>query len=78
MAQKYNLQALLDLKGQAGNFPVPVERGIMAKLRTARLNLAYALVKSGRKQEALRAVLPSLVETPGWASYRNILSILIG
>jgi hypothetical protein len=78
MAQKYNLQALLDLKGQAGNFPVPVERGLMAKLRTGRLNFAYALVKAGRRSEALRTVLPSLLETPGWASYRNILSILIG
>ena len=77
-AQEYNLQALLDLKHLADDFPVPVKRGLMTRLRTGRLNLAYALVKSGRKREALGAVLPSLVETPGWASYRNILSILIG
>ena len=78
LAQQYNLQALLDLKHLSGNFPASVERGLMAKLRTGRLNLAYALVKVGRRRDALRAVLPSLVETPGWASYRNILSILIG
>jgi len=77
-AQEYNLQALLDLKQLAGNFPTAVKRGLMTRLRTGRLNLAYALVKSGRRREALGAVLPSLVETPGWASYRNILSILIG
>ncbi|HEB85641.1 MAG TPA: glycosyltransferase [Gammaproteobacteria bacterium] len=77
-AQEYNLQALLDLKHLADDFPVPVKRAVMARLRTGRLNLAYALVKSGRKREALGTVLPSLVETPGWASYRNILSILIG
>ena len=78
LAQQYNLQALLDLKHLSGNFPASVERGLMAKLRSGRLNLAYALVKVGRRRDALRAVLPSLVETPGWASYRNILSILIG
>ena len=77
-AQQYSLQTLLDLKHQADNFPATVKRGLMARLRTGRLNLAYSLVKSGRKREALGAVLPSLLETPGWASYRNILSILIG
>jgi glycosyltransferase involved in cell wall biosynthesis len=77
-AQEYNLQALLDLKQLADDFPATVKRGLMTRLRTGRLNLAYALVKSGRKRDALGAVLPSLFETPGWASYRNIMSILIG
>jgi glycosyltransferase involved in cell wall biosynthesis len=77
-AQQYNVQTLLDLKRLAGGFPAPVERGVMARLRTGRLNLGYALVKSGRRREAVSAVLPSLIDSPGWASFRNILSILRG
>ena len=77
-AQEYNVQALLDLKSLAGSFPGPVERGVMARLRTGRLNLGYALARSGRRREAIAAVLPSVVETPGWASLRNVLSILKG
>mgnify|MGYP001819668335 FL=1 len=77
-AQEYNVQTLLDLKGLACSFPAPVRRGAMARLRNGRLNLGYALIKSGRRLEALNAVLPSLVETPGWASMRNVLSILKG
>ena len=77
-AQQYNLQTLLDLKKIAGSFPAAVKQGVMARLRTGRLNLAYALVRSGRKRQAIAAVLPSLVEMPGWISCRNILSILKG
>lgn len=77
-SQEYNVQALLDLKNLAGSFPAPVERGVMTRLRTGRLNLGYALIRSGRRREAIAAVLPSLVETPGWASFRNIMSILKG
>ena len=77
-AQQYNLQTLLDLKNLATGFPAPVKRGVMARLRTGRLNLGYALVRSGQRREAIAAVLPSLVETPGWTSVRNILSILNG
>ena len=77
-SQQYNVQTLLDLKSLAGGFPAPVKRGVMGRLRTGRLNLGYALVRLGRRREAIAAVLPSLVEAPGWASFRNILSILKG
>ncbi len=77
-AQEYNVQALLDLKSLASGFPEPVRHGVMTRLRNGRLNLGYALVRAGRRRDAITAVLPSLVETPGWASFRNILSILKG
>lgn len=77
-AQEYNVQALLDLKRLASDFPEPVKHGVMTRLRNGRLNLGYALVRAGRRREALGAVMPSLVETPGWASIRNFLSILKG
>jgi len=77
-AQEYNVQTLLDLKSLARGFSAPVQRGVMARLRNGRLNLGYALVKSGRRLDAIGAVLPSLIEAPGWASFRNILSIMKG
>ena len=77
-AQQYNVQTLLDLKHLARGFSAPVQRGVMVRLRNGRLNLGYALVKSGRRRDAIGAVLPSLIETPGWASFRNVLSILKG
>lgn len=77
-AQEYNVQTLLDLKHLARDFSAPVQRGVMARLRNGRLNLGYALVKSGRRRDAIGAVLPSLIESPGWASLRNVVSILKG
>ena len=77
-SQEYNVQTLLDLKSLARGFPAPVRRGAKARLRNGRLNLGYALVKSRRRRDAIGAVLPSLVESPGWASLRNLISILKG
>ena len=77
-AQEYNVQTLLDLKNLARDFSAPVRRGVLARLRGGRLNLGYALVKSGRRRDAISAVLPSLVESPGWDSLRNVVSILKG
>ena len=77
-SQRYNVQTLLDLKRRASGFPGPVRRGVLTRLRNGRLNLAYALVGAGRRREALGAVLPSLMETPGWAAIRNLASIIKG
>jgi glycosyltransferase involved in cell wall biosynthesis len=77
-AQQYNVQTLLDLKRLARGFPKPVRRGMMARLRNGRLNLAYALLRAGQRREAIAAVLPSLLETPGWTAFRNLVSILKG
>jgi glycosyltransferase involved in cell wall biosynthesis len=77
-AQQDNVQTLLDLKRLASGFPEPVRRGMMRRLRNGRLNLAYALVRAGRRREAIGAVLPSLVETPGWSAVHNLASIFKG
>jgi hypothetical protein len=77
-AQYYNVQTLLDLKRLARGFPAPVRRGVLTRLRGGRLNLAYALVRAGRRWEAIGVVLPSPLETPGWAAFRNLASILKG
>ncbi|BBP02830.1 UDP-hexose transferase [Sulfuriferula plumbiphila] len=77
-AQFENVRTLVALGEQAASLPPAVRRGYATRLRQARLNLGYALAKSGRRLEAMRAVLPSLMESPGWASVRNLLSILKG
>lgn len=75
-AQRENVRTLLDLKIAARAFPIQVRRGVMKRLRNARLNLGYALAKQGRRTAAAKAVLPSVVETPGPTSLRNLISIL--
>ena len=77
-AQRDNVHTLLDLKRLARGFPGPVRRGVLTRWRGARMNLGYALVRAGRRREALGAVLPSLLETPGWTAFRNLASILKG
>lgn len=76
-AQRENVRTLLDLKIRSRNFPVRVRRGVLKRLRDARLNLGYALAKRGRRWAAARAVLPSLGETPGPTSLRNLISVLL-
>ena len=76
MAQRENVRTLLDLKLRARDFPALVRRGVMTRLRNARLNLGYALAKRNQRWAAAQAVLPSLLESPGPASLRNLISVL--
>lgn len=77
-AQFENVRTLTALARQADDLPPAVRRGFYTRLRQARLNLGYALAKSGRRFSAMRAVLPSLIEAPGVASLRNFLSMVKG
>lgn len=77
-AQFENVRTLIALGEQVANLPAAVRRGYITRLRQARLNLGYALSKTGNRMGAMRAVLPSLIEAPGLASMRNLLSILKG
>ena len=77
-AQFENVRTLIALGEQAANLPAVVRRGYTTRLRQARLNLGYALSKTGNRVGAVRAILPSLLEAPGFASVRNLLSILKG
>ena len=77
-AQFENVRTLRALGEQMALLPAVVHRGYAVRLRQARLNLGYALSKSGQRRAAVRAVLPSLLESPGIASVRNLLSILKG
>lgn len=77
-AQFENVRTLIALGKSANSLPSAVRRGYATRLRLARLNLGYALAKSGRRMEAVRAVLPSLIESPSIASVRNVLSMIKG
>jgi len=77
-AQFENVRTLIALGEEATNLPAVVRRGYTTRLRQARLNLGYALSKTGSRVDAVRAVLPSLIEAPSLASVRNLLSILKG
>jgi GT2 family glycosyltransferase len=75
-AQIENVRTLVALKSASSHFPAAIQRGVRERLRLGRLNLGYALVRSGQRGSALRAVVPSILEYPGMASFRDILSIL--
>jgi len=77
-AQRLTVEALLPLKTDLSEAPATVYRGYLGRLRLARLNLAYALLRSGRGAEALGAVLPSLLDVHRPAVARDVLSIAWG
>jgi len=74
-AQQLTVQALLPLKDELTEAPAAVRRGYAARLRRARMNLAYALLRARRGIEALRAVLPSVFDSPGVPSLRDVASV---
>lgn len=76
-AQTENVRTLVALKAASSQFPKSIQRGVRARLRLGRLNLGYALVRTGQRGAALRAVAPTVFESPGLAGFRDILSILI-
>ena len=78
LAQRENVRTLRHLHAHSRGFPAPVRRGLRRRVREARYNLGSALVRSGRRWSGMSAVLPSLYESPGWASLRNLLSMLRG
>lgn len=76
-AQHDNVCTLEVMAQEAARYPLPVRRGVMKRLRQGRLNLGYALVKSGHRMAAAMTVLPNLVLSP-LAGVRDVLSMLRG
>ncbi|MFN3750060.1 MAG: glycosyltransferase family 2 protein [Thiobacillus sp.] len=77
-AQRENVRTLSDLSRLARNFPAPVRQGVAERMASARYNLGCALSKRGERLAAVKAVLPTLCERPGWQSLRSVLSMLKG
>jgi glycosyltransferase involved in cell wall biosynthesis len=74
-AQRLTVEALVPLKATLRGSSAAVYRGYLGRLRLARLNLAYALLRSGRGGGALRAVVPLLVDLRRPVAARDVLSI---
>ena len=77
-AQQENVRTLIDLTTLAEDFPAPVKRGVQQRLQHARYNLACALTRNGQRSAAVQAILPSLIDQPGWRSLRDVLSVIRG
>jgi GT2 family glycosyltransferase len=75
-AQAENVRTLTALKTASLQFPAAIQRGVRERLRLGRLNLGYALVRTGHRGAALRSVAPLILEN-GFAGFRDILSVLV-
>jgi glycosyltransferase involved in cell wall biosynthesis len=58
--------------------PSHIRKGFLAKHRKIKLNLAYALLRSGLKKEAILTVAPSLFKNPSIQSIMDLVSICRG
>lgn len=76
-AQIENVRTLVAINTASSHFPPTIQRGVRKRLRYGRLNLGYALVRAGQRGAAVRAVAPTLFESPGLAGARDILSMLV-
>ena len=77
-AQRLTVEALESLRPELGGAPKSVRQGYAGRLRRARLNLAYALLRAQRPAAAMVAVLRSLSEDPGLSSLRDAASVAKG
>jgi len=77
-SQQLTVDALRPLKAELAGAPAVVRRGYRGRLRRARLNLAYALLRRHRRLEAIGSVLPSVIGNPGIATVRDLASIARG
>lgn len=77
-AQNDNVRTLIAMSRAAHAYPRQVQKGVRTRLRQGRLNLGYALVRAGKRAQAIKAVIPSLWENPGLASLRNLISMVRG
>jgi glycosyltransferase involved in cell wall biosynthesis len=77
-AQYENVRTLVDLMQRTRDSSSLVRRGVARRLRAARLNLAYALLRTGQRRAALRAVAESFRERPSIATVRDLLSVIKG
>jgi len=78
VSQRLTVEALLPLKGELTNASQVIRRGYRGRLRRARLNLAYALLRRGEGMRAIRAVFASLKDYPGLSTLRDVASITLG
>ena len=77
-AQRQTVLALLPLRDELHNAPPSLREGLNRCIYRARRDLATALLRHGERLKAVRAVLPSFFERPGWKTLRDVLAIARG
>jgi hypothetical protein len=77
-AQDQTLAALQDLRTDLRNAPVYIRDGLEGALRRARRDLATVMLRRGRRLDAVAAVLPSFLRRPGFATARDVISVIRG
>ena len=77
-AQRLTVEALVPLTHLLADAPTLVRKGLRGRLRRARLNLAYALIRRGERAQALSAVISTLLHDPSMAALRDVASIARG
>lgn len=75
-AQIENVRTLTAMKQESVSYPSPVRRGVLERLRHGRLNLGYALARTGRRGAAIAVVAPSLWNYSVMAGLRDIISMV--
>jgi hypothetical protein len=77
-AQQETVRALKPLFGLLKDAPGVIRKGLRERMRRARLDLAVVLLREGKRGKAIGAVLPSMLEQPGWRSLRSVISVIRG
>lgn len=77
-AQQDTLAALLALRPVLNGAPGYVRDGLTGALRRARRDLATVMLRDGRRWDAVRAVWPSFLASPGLGTARDVLSVVRG
>jgi glycosyltransferase involved in cell wall biosynthesis len=79
LAAQHAFVAMLEaLAAEVGAASAGIRRGLRAKLRQARLSLAYMYLRIGQRREALAAVTPMLLRAPSVTALRDVASVLRG
>ena len=77
-AQQQTVESLVSLRREMQGMPDFVVDGLLGGIHHARMDLAYALLKQGRRWAAMRAVLPLLSDQLSWHNLRQVMSIIKG
>lgn len=77
-SQRETVRTLLNLRTYPGSASGAAWKYYLKVLRGARYDWALSLLRKGRRGEAVSVMLPSIYETPGWASVKSLLSIIKG
>ena len=77
-SQQLTVGALRSLRRELESAPHAIRRGYRARLRRARLNLAYALLRERRSAQALGVAAVSLTEARSLSALRDVASVALG